>query len=542
MGPLFFKNPGIFLILVILMSFSISIADISNNQTKTGTNASRDPDIVIDPPSLDDPIHTAPNQQVMVELTITNNGPDTAYLDDITVSYISGGPPMWISLGTYPSEIVGSSSSIVEVTLNADAVLQGEADPSGWYAEIHLEFVDPSLIIIVPVHLTLASDFDMPESDTLHTNLRRLMAYNTGRLGGGNDGASLDVIGDCDADYDQPNGDMYLFDASPMIAWNDGSENLTYTSIYSQEFTDSDAFRPQSPLYIYNDYDPDFAMAMCTLSTNDSLFGVDITYWVPKDGNNFIIARYEFHVWTGFKGADEVYVGMILDWNIPSDELVNNQSGEEPDNTVWQRGVQTSTDDEVMGCPIQENERFGGISLLTGPPLNAWTAEVGTMSDSSGMNTDYIYNRMSGFVGVDLYTGGGEDTVADLYTGMTFDAVDLSSDNTYSYVFALVTTNSGLPNLILQVEAAETWTSIVCGPICFPGDANGDWSVNVADAVYIINYVFKGGPPPPRWDPCNGDANCDCECNVGDAVHIINYVFKGGQPPCSSPEWVETCY
>jgi hypothetical protein len=29
------------------------------------------------------------------------------------------------------------------------------------------------------------------------------------------------------------------------------------------------------------------------------------------------------------------------------------------------------------------------------------------------------------------------------------------------------------------------------------GDANGDGTVNVADAVYLINYIFKGGPPPP---------------------------------------------
>ena len=28
------------------------------------------------------------------------------------------------------------------------------------------------------------------------------------------------------------------------------------------------------------------------------------------------------------------------------------------------------------------------------------------------------------------------------------------------------------------------------------GDANGDGEVNVGDAVYLISYVFKGGPPP----------------------------------------------
>jgi len=30
-----------------------------------------------------------------------------------------------------------------------------------------------------------------------------------------------------------------------------------------------------------------------------------------------------------------------------------------------------------------------------------------------------------------------------------------------------------------------------------------------------------------------GDANCDDDCNVGDAVYLINYVFKGGAAPCA---------
>ena len=66
-----------------------------------------------------------------------------------------------------------------------------------------------------------------------------------------------------------------------------------------------------------------------------------------------------------------------------------------------------------------------------------------------------------------------------------------------------------------------------CEVIC--GDGNGDSAVNVGDAVFLINYVFKGGPPP---DPtCSGDANGDMEINVGDAVYLISYVFKSGPPP-----------
>jgi len=76
---------------------------------------------------------------------------------------------------------------------------------------------------------------------------------------------------------------------------------------------------------------------------------------------------------------------------------------------------------------------------------------------------------------------------------------------------------------------------------CSPGDANDDGQVNVGDAVYLIAYIFKGGPAPQPYETCNGDANCDCQANVGDAVYIIGYVFKGGSPPCSFGTWLDGC-
>ena len=62
------------------------------------------------------------------------------------------------------------------------------------------------------------------------------------------------------------------------------------------------------------------------------------------------------------------------------------------------------------------------------------------------------------------------------------------------------------------------------------GDANADGAVNIGDAVYIVNYIFKGGPAPVPYEA--GDANRDGTANVGDAVYIINYIFKGGHAPC----------
>jgi hypothetical protein len=63
-----------------------------------------------------------------------------------------------------------------------------------------------------------------------------------------------------------------------------------------------------------------------------------------------------------------------------------------------------------------------------------------------------------------------------------------------------------------------------------PGDADGNGIVNVSDVVYLIAYIFGGGPGP---DPLEaGDADCNDIVNISDAVYLIAYIFGGGPPPC----------
>jgi uncharacterized repeat protein (TIGR01451 family) len=62
------------------------------------------------------------------------------------------------------------------------------------------------------------------------------------------------------------------------------------------------------------------------------------------------------------------------------------------------------------------------------------------------------------------------------------------------------------------------------------GDAYRDGKLNVSDVIYIINYLFKNGPPPTPVEAA--DVNCDGKVNVTDVVYFINYLFKGGPPLC----------
>ncbi|NIN00825.1 MAG: hypothetical protein GTO24_22910 [candidate division Zixibacteria bacterium] len=72
-------------------------------------------------------------------------------------------------------------------------------------------------------------------------------------------------------------------------------------------------------------------------------------------------------------------------------------------------------------------------------------------------------------------------------------------------------------------------------PYCFSvqvsdrGDANGDGQVNVSDALYMLNYLFRHGPPPVSFEA--GDANCDDDHGAMDVIFLLNYLFRGGPAP-----------
>ncbi len=62
----------------------------------------------------------------------------------------------------------------------------------------------------------------------------------------------------------------------------------------------------------------------------------------------------------------------------------------------------------------------------------------------------------------------------------------------------------------------------------FPGDANGDGVVNIADPLRILNFLFRGDKKP-CFD--NSDADNNGEIQITDAIRILQWLFQGGDPP-----------
>jgi hypothetical protein len=77
------------------------------------------------------------------------------------------------------------------------------------------------------------------------------------------------------------------------------------------------------------------------------------------------------------------------------------------------------------------------------------------------------------------------------------------------------------------------WSDVRAFKTCnyVSGDADRNGFVNISDAIYLINYVFSGGPAPNPL--ASADANCDGLANISDAVYIVAFIFSGGPAPCN---------
>jgi hypothetical protein len=103
---------------------------------------------------------------------------------------------------------------------------------------------------------------------------------------------------------------------------------------------------------------------------------------------------------------------------------------------------------------------------------------------------------------------------------LTFDGTRFTEcvDETLTCYLSVTSNDCDEPLLTVDVMAMSA-----------RGDVTGDCKLDIADVVFLLNYVFFGSPAP---DPmCIGDLDRDTDVDSDDALYLISYLFEYGAPP-----------
>ena len=88
--------------------------------------------------------------------------------------------------------------------------------------------------------------------------------------------------------------------------------------------------------------------------------------------------------------------------------------------------------------------------------------------------------------------------------------------------------------LLLMLSGANFVNAEQC---CIGIRGNVDYSagdvIDIADLVYLVDYMFNGGPPSPC--PDEADMNGDSAIDIADLVYLVDYMFSGGPTPADCP-------
>ncbi|MEE3053289.1 MAG: right-handed parallel beta-helix repeat-containing protein, partial [Planctomycetota bacterium] len=75
----------------------------------------------------------------------------------------------------------------------------------------------------------------------------------------------------------------------------------------------------------------------------------------------------------------------------------------------------------------------------------------------------------------------------------------------------------------------RSYTRTAAEPIFMRGEASGDGSIDITDAVTILSYLFAGAGISCAT---SGDSNDDGTVDITDAIYLLTWLFSGGnQPP-----------
>ncbi len=205
-----------------------------------------------------------------------------------------------------------------------------------------------------------------------------------------------------------------------------------------------------------------------------------------------------------------------------------NTTGGPRDTVIWNEGAvqlyELSFADSVTGVVFDADEWILR-TVLTKP----FEMTVVTRTLPDGQETVPYYTTFEAVAGTPPYNWtflGGDLPFGTIFNGGASPSITGTPFFAATFYFTIRCEDSSIPPNVRDVSY-----SILIGPppSGLDGDADGNGAISIADAVFLINYIFAAGPAP---NPISlGDADCSGAISIADAVFLINYIFSGGPAP-----------
>jgi hypothetical protein len=364
--------------------------------------------------------------------------------------------------------------------------------------------------------------------------------------------------------YDYADQTGWLFSGSPLITRDTDPDAVAYHNAFmklvDRTRAQNKSFRSQAEMIVERNVahtvgDSTYQTDRVTgeASSTDSTIGISYEMIAPRhpDAHHGMVMILRLYNWTG-ADITGIHYGAVADFDLDDPVLggdVHDNQGVGDAYEGWIGGQAGDVVDSVTFTPYPDYMAYFHV-----PPPGEPCRTYGATGAQVLSNRDYIYPEgqfnvdslyvlageigSAGTWGTNIRTDADPPPLADdisilLVTGHNASLLANQAD-TLTYAFGIASSNVSTQDLQETMAALRALTNEVCQEVCpidVPGDANQSGTITAADIIYLVQHVFKSGPPP---EPCAavGDVNCNGSVSAADIIYLVGHVFKGGPAPC----------
>jgi hypothetical protein len=184
---------------------------------------------------------------------------------------------------------------------------------------------------------------------------------------------------------------------------------------------------------------------------------------------------------------------------------------------------------------VEDDTVSDGMSLTLSYPFYNFSDHVFPGADAAGLFYQTSKGVSSPRAGVQLdeYSPAGAGASLVDYCAVRYPQSGPSVHRVIFLAFpfeAVPQTGPDPNNSYTLMRRIMKWFGLgLTSPEFMHGDANGDEIIDLADAIFLLNYLYRAGDAPSPLEA--GDANCNGLVDLEDAIYLLNYLYKGGDPP-----------